>query len=208
MLAASGAPGCVDPVSGSDVKDMFAMALVTRRIVLAAASTVLGGVAARKHARADETEEHVQMRPFSEITRAAPPRLLPPASFKALDGSVKTLADFRGKPVLLNFWATWCVPCVAELPELDHLAGTDSGLVVIAVSADRGGAAVVGPFLAAHHITRATVLLDQGNDTVHALGVVGFPTTLLIDATGHLRGTMEGPASWGAGADAIAAIVG
>ncbi len=183
------------------------MALVTRRTVLAAAATVLGGVAARKPARADETEPLVQMHPFSEITRAAPPRMLPPASFTTLDGRLKTLADFRGKPVLLNFWATWCVPCVAELPELDHLAGTDSGLVVLTVSADRGGAAVVTPFLAAHHLTRATVLLDQSNDSVHALNVVGFPTTLLIDATGQLRGTMEGPASWGSAAQAIAAIV-
>jgi thiol-disulfide isomerase/thioredoxin len=183
------------------------MALVTRRAVLAAASTVLGGLAARKPASADDADPHVQMRPFSEITRCVPPRLLPTAAFKTLDGSSKTLADFRGKPVVLNFWATWCIPCVAELPELDHLAGTDSGLVVLAVSADRGGAAVVTPFLAAHHITGATVLLDQSSDAVHALGVVGFPTTLLIDASGQLRGTLEGPASWGAGAQAIAAIV-
>jgi thiol-disulfide isomerase/thioredoxin len=186
---------------------MFAMALVTRRTMLAAASTVLVGVARRKPARADAADEHVQMRPLSEITRTAPPRLLPPASFKTLDGASKTLADFRGKPVVLNFWATWCVPCVAELPELDHLAGSDSNLVVLAVSADRGGAAVVSPFLAAHHITRATVLLDQGDDAVHALNVVGFPTTLLIDANGQLRGTMEGPAAWGTGAEAIASIV-
>jgi thiol-disulfide isomerase/thioredoxin len=187
---------------------MFSMALVTRRTLLAASATVLGGVAVRKPAGADETDTHVQMRPFSEITRAAPPRPLPAASFGMLDGSQKTLADFRGKPVVLNFWATWCVPCVAELPELDRLAATDSGLVVLAVSADRGGAPVVAPFLAAHRITHATILLDPGNDTVHALGVVGFPTTLLIDAAGHLRGTLEGPASWGAGAAAIAAIVG
>jgi thiol-disulfide isomerase/thioredoxin len=148
------------------------------------------------------------MRPFSDITRTLPPRLLPPTSLKTLDGSVKTLADFAGKPLVVNFWATWCVPCVAELPELDRLAATDSGLTVIAVSADRGGAAVVTPFLAAHHLTRATILLDPSSDSVHALGVVGFPTTFLIDATGHLRGTLEGPASWGDGARAIAAIMG
>ncbi len=184
------------------------MALVTRRAVLAAASTVLAGQAARKPAHAEDADPHVQMRPFSEIARCVPPRLLPAASFKTLDGNIKTLADFRGKPVVLNFWATWCIPCVAELPELDHLAGSDTGLIVLAVSADRGGAGTVTPFLSAHHITQATVLLDQSSDAVHALGVVGFPTTLLIDATGHLRGTLEGPASWAAGAPAIAAIVG
>jgi thiol-disulfide isomerase/thioredoxin len=183
---------------------MFAMALVTRRAVLAATSTVLGGVATRKPAYADE---HVEMRPFSDITRSQPAILLPPATFKTLDGTAKTLADFRGKPVVLNFWATWCIPCVAELPELDHLAATDPGIVVLTVSADRTGAAVVTPFLAAHHITNATVMLDPSNDAVHALNVIGFPTTLLIDAAGHLRGTLEGPAAWGKGAQAIAAIV-
>ncbi len=183
------------------------MALVTRRAVMAAASTVLVGVAARKPASADDADPHVQMRPFSEITRCVPPRLLPSANFTTLDGSTRTLADFRGKPVVLNFWATWCVPCVAELPELDHLAASDKSLVVLAVSADRGGAPVVTPFLAAHHITQTTVLLDQGSEATHGLGVVGFPTTLLIDATGHLRGTLEGPASWGTAAAAIAAIM-
>jgi thiol-disulfide isomerase/thioredoxin len=184
---------------------MIAMALVTRRAVLAATATVLGGLATRKPAYADE---HVEMRPFSDITRSQPPALLPAATFKTLAGATKTLADFRGKPVVLNFWATWCIPCVAELPELDHLAATDPTIVVLTVSADRGGAPTVTPFLAAHHITKATVLLDPGNDAVHALNVVGFPTTLLIDATGHLRGTLEGPAAWATGAQAIAAIVG
>jgi thiol-disulfide isomerase/thioredoxin len=183
------------------------MALVTRRTVLAAASTVLGGVAARKPAWADDSDPHVQMRPFSEITRVTPPRSLPAISLKTLDGGQKTLADYLGKPIVLNFWATWCIPCVAELPELDHLAATDPGIAVLAVSADRGGASVVTPFLAAHHISRAQILLDPSADTVHAFEVVGFPTTLLIDAKGQLRGMLEGPASWGSGAQAIAAIV-
>jgi len=183
------------------------MAHFTRRAVLAAGATVFGGIAPRKPARADDAAPHVDMRPFSDITRLSPPRPLPAVSFLALDGGQKTLADFRGHPVLMNFWATWCAPCVAELPELDRLAARDSGLAVLAISADRGGAAVVKPFVAAHGIIHATVLLDPGSDAVHALGVVGFPTTLLIDAEGRLRGSLEGPAAWGSGAAAIAGIV-
>ena len=185
------------------------MAHSTRRVVLAAAATVLAGRMACKRAAAEDADSpHVAMRPFSEIEPASPPRSLPDVSFKTLDGSPKSLAGFAGRPLVLNFWATWCVPCVAELPELDKLAASDPGLTVLIVSTDRGGAAVVKPFLAAHGIAHATVLLDSGSDAVHALGVVGFPTTLLIDAAGKLRGKLEGPANWGSGAVAIAGILG
>jgi thiol-disulfide isomerase/thioredoxin len=185
------------------------MAHSTRRAVLAAAATVLAGRVACKYAAAEDADSpHVGMRPFTDIERASPPRALPDVSFQTLDGSPKTLAGFAGRPVLLNFWATWCIPCVAELPELDKLAESDPSLTVLVVSTDRGGAGVVKPFLAAHGISHATVLLDTGSDAVHALGVVGFPTTLLIDAAGKLHGKLEGPASWGSGAGAIAGILG
>jgi len=180
------------------------MICVTRRALLAGATTVLGEAGFGKPARADET---VEMRPFSDIARVTPPRALPATRFATLDGGAKTLADFAGRPVVLNFWATWCVPCVAELPELDHLAATDPALAVLAVSADRGGAGVVAPFVAAHGLGHATILLDPQSDAGHALGVVGFPTTLLIDAKGFLRGTLEGPAAWGNGAGAVADFV-
>jgi thiol-disulfide isomerase/thioredoxin len=185
------------------------MAHSTRRTVLATAATVLAARMACKRAAAGDADvPNVAMRPFSDIERTSPPRALPDVTFKTLDGGTKTLSGFAGRPVVLNFWASWCIPCVAELPELDRLAGSDTGLAVLVVSTDRGGAAVVKPFLAAHGISHATVLLDTGSDAVHALGVVGFPTTLLIDAGGKLRGTLEGPANWGSSAGTIAGILG
>jgi len=184
------------------------MAHLTRRLIVTTGATVLVGGVACKLAGAEDTDKpHVVMRPLSDINRVSPPRGLPNVGFGTVDGGRKTLSEFYGRPVVLNFWATWCVPCVAELPELDRLAETDPGLAVLAVSADRGGAAVVKPFLAAHGVSHATVLLDQGSDAVHVLGVVGFPTTLLIDAAGKLRGTLEGPASWGNAASAIAGVM-
>jgi len=184
------------------------MAQLTRRFIWAAGATVLAGGVACKLATADGTDEpHVRMLPFSDIARTAPPRALPDVSFATLDGGTTRLSAFYGRPVVLNFWATWCTPCVAELPELDKLAENDPGFAVLVVSADRGGAGVVKPFLAAHGILHATVLLDSGSDAVHTLGVVGFPTTLLIDAAGKLHGTLEGPANWGSGASAIAGVM-
>ncbi len=183
------------------------MTLLTRRTLLAA-GTVLAAGPGGKPARAQPGgDPQVEMRPLSEIVAAAPPKALPPASFTTLDGADVTLAQYAGKPVLLNFWATWCVPCVAELPELDRLAA-GGAVHVLAVSADRSGAAAVRPFAAAHHLAHLTLLLDQGSDAVHAMGVAGFPTTLVIAPDGKLRGTLEGPAAWGSAAATIAKLTG
>jgi thiol-disulfide isomerase/thioredoxin len=172
------------------------MALLTRRTLVAAAPTVLGALAARKPASASAPQ--IDLRPLTDITVAKTPRALPPVSFTTLDGARKTLADYAGHPIVLNFWATWCAPCVAELPELDELAAAGQ-FTVLAVSADHGGAAVVKPFAASHGLTHATILLDQGSDAVHRLDVAGFPTTLLIAPDGKLHGTLEGPAAWAGG---------
>ena len=185
----------------------MALAL-TRRLLLAGGATVCGALHGGKPARGqDVADPQVEMRPLSAIVPAKPPVALAPASFRTLDGTPVALASYAGRIVVLNFWATWCVPCVAELPELDRLAA-GGGLAVLAVSADRAGAAVVRPFAASHAITHATLLLDQGSDAVHALAVAGFPTTLIIGPDGRLRGTLEGPAAWSGAGPAIRALAG
>jgi len=184
------------------------LALLTRRATAQLGASLWLAAGRGKPAAAQQPiAPQVDMRPLSEISLAHPPKVLPPASFTTLDGAPKTLADYAGRPIVLNFWATWCVPCVAELPELDRLAASGA-FTVLAVSADRGGAAAVRPFAAAHRIEHATLLLDPGNAAVHALDVQGFPTTLIIDAEGRLRGTLEGPAAWGGGAAAVRALTG
>ena len=146
------------------------------------------------------------MRPLTDITPVHPPTKLPAVTFTTLDGAPKTLADYAGHPVILNFWATWCIPCVAELPELDHLAATTQ-FTVLAVSADRTGATAVRPFATAHNLTHATLLLDPHTAAVQALRVEGFPTTLIIGADGTLHGRLEGPAAWGGAANVLRGLI-
>ena len=185
------------------------MALLTRRTLvtgtlIAAPATLVGALIARKPALAEE----VTMQPLSAIERVTPPGTLPDAQVTTLDGTPKHLvADWKGRTLVLNFWATWCIPCVAELPALDHLAQSDPTLTIIALSADRTGAEAVKPFLAAHGIAHLTTLLDPHMEVGRAFGVAGFPTTLIIDAAGHLRGRLEGPADWSAAAATIKSLI-
>jgi thiol-disulfide isomerase/thioredoxin len=171
--------------------------------VVAGGATLLAGLGACNSARAEGPD----FQPFSAIAKVVPPAPAPDMALVGLDGSKAGLAAFRGRPLVLNFWATWCGPCVAELPELDKLAA--GGRVgVVAVSADRGGAAMVAPFLKAHPLSHLTVLLDPKSEAVHAVGVVGFPTTLIIDAQGRVRGRLEGPAAWSGAADVVLGLTG
>lgn len=169
--------------------------LFGRRHVLAGA-TLLAGVAAGKSLAWGQ-----EFRPVTAAT-PQPAAPLPNLHLTGLDGAPVSLAAFRGKPMVLNFWATWCAPCVAELPELDALAaGGQVG--VLAASTDRGGAARVKPFLASHAMAHADVVLDPGSEAAHTLQVAGFPTTLIIDARGMLRARLEGPCAWAGAAPDI-----
>lgn len=123
---------------------------------------------------------------------------LPDFQFRLPDGTVKTLADYAGRGIVLNLWATWCAPCVAEMPSLDALAAAvrPSGAVVLPLSSDRGGAAAVERWYAAHDIKNLPVLLDPTGAAARTLNARGIPTTLLIDGKGRERGRLEGGADW------------
>ena len=114
------------------------------------------------------------------------------------DGNTRSLADYAGKGVVLNLWATWCVPCVREMPMLADLAKqiAGDGIVVLPVSSDRGGAPVVQRFFAEQGIRNLPVLLDPTGAMARSLNVRGIPTTLLIDKDGQEVGWLEGSADW------------
>ena len=137
-----------------------------------------------------------------EFTR--PPRDLPEIRFVDGTGQELGLAEYRGEGLVVNFWATWCAPCVREMPALDrlHAALRGSGVVVLALSGDRGGASVVEGFYKTHEIDNLETLLDKNMATARALGVRGLPTTLLIDGEGREIGRLVGAAEWDA-ADAV-----
>jgi len=132
------------------------------------------------------------------FTLLAPPVPAPQTAFKDSSGKALSLAAFKGRVVLLNFWATWCAPCVREMPTLDSLQARlgDQGLAVVAVSEDTGGLAVVSPFFKQYRLGNLEIYLDPTGDLSRSFGLKGLPTTLLIDAEGHVVGGLEGPAEW------------
>jgi len=132
------------------------------------------------------------------FTLLDPPVPAPQAQFSNASGRGLTLAEFKGRVVLLNFWATWCAPCVREMPTLDRVQDKlgGEGLSVVAVSEDRGGLDVVDPFLKQLGLRHLEIYLDPRGTLAREFGLAGLPTTLLIDAEGRLVGGLEGPAEW------------
>ena len=132
------------------------------------------------------------------FTLLDPPTPAPQTGFQDASGRAVTIADFAGRVVLLNFWATWCAPCVRELPTMDRLQAQlgPEGLSVVAVSWDRGGLGVVAPFLDRLGVDHLVIYLDPKGSTGRDFGVRGLPTTLLIDAEGRIVGGLEGPLEW------------
>lgn len=128
----------------------------------------------------------------------AMPVTLPALEMRTADGESIGIDRFKGKVVLLNFWATWCAPCLREMPDLDGLQGELGGddFAVVALSQDRGGVEVVAPFLTEHGFTHLTPYMDPTGAAARALGVTGLPTTLLIDERGREIGRLTGAAEW------------
>jgi thiol-disulfide isomerase/thioredoxin len=191
------------------------MAVTTRRAIvggaaLAAAGTVAVATMLRKPAPQVFTPvaaPEPALLGIAALKPIAPAAALPAFAFADAAGATHTLAEFAGRGVVLNLWATWCVPCVAELPSLAALAKqvTAAGIVVLPLSTDRGGAATVKAFYESHGITGLGIWLDPKGQASEALGARGLPTTLVIDRQGRERGRLEGGADWAA-AEAVATV--
>lgn len=140
------------------------------------------------------------------LTVIDPPRPTPDTAAETLDGTAVALPDLRGRVAVVNFWATWCAPCVEEMPALDRLAASldPDEAVVVAVSNDRGGAKVVRPFLERLGVDALEVWLDAKGALGRAAGLRGLPTTFVVDREGRMVGRLEGAAEWdGAAAKAL-----
>ncbi len=134
------------------------------------------------------------------MTLFDPPREAPDEPFDSAGGEALTLADFRGQVVLLNFWATWCAPCVEEMPSLDRLqvALGGEGLAVVALSGDRQGMKVVGPFYEKLGLRHLQIYLDPKNLLPRRLGIRALPTTLVLDRQGRVVAGLQGATTWDA----------
>lgn len=120
----------------------------------------------------------------------------PDTPFTAPDGSETTLADFHGKPVLVNLWATWCAPCVAEMPTLDALAEREGErLQVLVISQDMDGAEKVTPFFQKAAFKRLQPYLEPGMALSVGYGA-NLPTTILYDAEGREVWRVLGDTDW------------
>ena len=119
-------------------------------------------------------------------------------SFTDGNGHTYTLKDFEGQVVLINFWATWCYPCVKEMTDFDRLAAHFKGkpFKIITLSHDNKGFPVVESFFKQKNITHLDPYFDKGALLSHAFQIRGLPTTILLDARGRELGRMEGPAPW------------
>ena len=121
----------------------------------------------------------------------------PAVTFHDPDGGDISIADFRGSPVLVNLWASWCAPCVKELPTLDRLAAAKDGqLGVIAVSQDMAPQSSVEAFLATHKIANLGAYHDPEMELTSALNVQIMPTTVLYDADGKEVWRFVGDQDW------------
>ena len=126
------------------------------------------------------------------------PEPLPKVAFVDAAGKERSLDDWKGKVVLLNLWATWCVPCRKEMPGLDRLQGElgSDKFEVVAVSVDRTGTAGAKKFLDQIKVEKLAVLADPSARMGATLRAIGMPATLLLDAEGREIGRMVGPAEW------------
>lgn len=133
----------------------------------------------------------IQKSPLATAT-AAPLAAAPDFRLATLAGDEVALHDLRGRWVLVNFWATWCTPCRAEMPTLQRVADTHAGhLTVLGINMREEGTAIQ-PFLDELGIT-FVILLQPDNDTLLAYGVRGLPRTFLIDPEGNLVWRQIGP---------------
>lgn len=141
---------------------------------------------------------------LEKFIRAKEPQPAPDVEFTELGGAPARLSDFRGRVVLVNLWATWCAPCVKEMPSLVKLQETigTRDFVVLALSSDRGGARVVEPFIAENGLETLAVYLDPKGNATRKLGARGLPTSILLDRQGRELGRMLGSAEW----DSAAAV--
>jgi len=161
--------------------------------ILICTVALLGALAVARTAASPPSAE-VKLRLLEE------PRPLPELSFVDGAGRPLRLADFRGRAVLLNIWATWCAPCRKEMPSLNQLQAELGGpkFEVVALSVDEDGVPSVEAFYNELKLDNLAIYVDPSGAVMRTLRVLGVPTTLLVDTEGNEIGRALGPDQWNA----------
>lgn len=169
----------------------FAAALLAAMCAVYAITGLSGNVAAA----ADAAVPTPGLQNF--VTKMVPAPL-PEVQFQDAAGKFHNLGEFNGKFVLVNFWATWCAPCRAEMPSLDRLQQTMGGpdFAVVIISLDRAGYAKAAAFLNEIGVKNLTTYIDPSIKAARKLGALGLPVTLLLNRKGDEIGRLTGPAEW------------
>jgi len=192
----------LDPfLSFRPLKPVFLAMALSAALLTAACDRQADGTA---QPRGESAPSAPQAEPTGTIDRSKAGSPLPELTVIDAAGAKLDLASLRGRPVLINLWATWCAPCVAELPTLDALAAKGGGLAVLAISQDMQPAKV-GAFLKERGIARLHPWLDEKADLSFKLGAATLPTTILYDARGKEVWRFAGGNDW-AGPEAQALI--
>jgi thiol-disulfide isomerase/thioredoxin len=152
---------------------------------------------AQANASGNEAGGEAEAYPTGRLDRSHRGTAAPAAAFEDGAGHQTSLAAFRGHPLLVNLWATWCGPCVSEMPTLDALAQREAGgLQILTISQDTEGRRKVGDFFAAHHFSRLQPYLDKEMRLMSALQLDTLPTTILYDSQGREVWRMVGMSDW------------
>lgn len=129
---------------------------------------------------------------------ARKPKLLANVEFQDANDKPVSLSKFRGRAVLLNFWATWCAPCVKEMPSLDRLQAAlpKDRFIIVPLSIDGPTKPKVVPFYKDQKLSQLGIYFDKGRKAMQGLDVTLLPTSILVDPAGRELGRIEGDADW------------
>ena len=144
------------------------------------------------HPQPGYTKEVAAIRPVSGMQA-------PDITFEDTEGKTLHLSDFKGKVVVLSFWATWCAPCLMEMPMLDRLqARVVGGVTVLPIALESQGGAAASAFFEKAHITHLPIYLDTARQALRVYKIRALPMTFVINKDGNIVGQVEGAVEWDA----------
>lgn len=157
-----------------------------------------GGMANHAVAQGASQLEQIRRDDMRKLDVHAEPQQLPGETFTDPDGNAYTLADYAGKIVLVNFWATWCAPCREEMPDLDALNADMGGedFQVVTIASGRNSLSGIRAFFEEEQIETLPILLDPQGQLSRRAGVLGLPVSILMNREGREIARLQGGAHW------------
>ncbi len=157
-----------------------------------------GGMANHAVAQGASQLEQIRRDDMRKLDVHAEPQQLPGETFTDPEGNAYTLADYAGKIVLVNFWATWCAPCREEMPDLDALNADLGGedFEVVTIASGRNSLSGIRAFFEEEQIETLPILLDPQGQLSRRAGVLGLPVSILMNREGREIARLQGGAHW------------